>query len=67
MTELEPFIVECEWTDDFGEHYEVRARGLGGRIFSQVVTRQGDGWPLEREAAYATVRAAALASQEPTR
>ena len=54
----DPEIIEREWTDEFGTHYEVRGK-CGKHIASQKVTRLPlTGWPKERGLAYGNVVAA---------
>lgn len=54
-------LVEREWTDQFGIHYEARIVRADGAIVSQVVTKvPGLGWPPERQQAAENVRRAAL-------
>lgn len=59
-------LVEREWVDRFGHHYEVTARRSSGPVFRQKVTKYGAvGWPKEREGARADVlRALSLAGEE---
>lgn len=37
-------IEEREWTDANGDHFEVRAQGRSGRIYSRKITRSALGW-----------------------
>lgn len=53
-----------EWSDKFGDHYQVSMRGLDGRIYSKKVTKAAiGGWPKERATASEAVRSAALSSE----
>jgi hypothetical protein len=52
-------VVEREWSDEFGDHYEARAIGRDGKLYSQHVMRYRYGWGHERGEAYENVRRAA--------
>lgn len=54
-------LVEREWTDKFGTHYEARIVCRDGTIVSQVVTKFPlTGWPRERREAAENVRKEAM-------
>lgn len=52
-------LIEREWTDDFGTHYEAKAIGRDGRLHSQAVFKSLSGWPPERARAAENVLRAA--------
>lgn len=55
-------VIEREWTDIFGTHYEAHIVCLDGTIISQIVTKNPlMGWTRERQEAAANVRREALA------
>jgi hypothetical protein len=53
-------IKEREWTDAIGDHFEVRAQGRSGRIYSRKVTRTALGWPLTWDQVRAEVHRAVV-------
>ena len=64
--EMAGWVAEREWSDEFGDHYEARAIGRDGKLYSQHVMRYRYGWGSERGEAYENVRRAALATTDPT-
>lgn len=59
-------VIEREWSDKFGTHYEVRAQGPDGRIYQRTITNARFMPPgVDREAAYRAVKAMADGCGEP--